>query len=364
MFLSGRMPAGDRPHPRSLACAGAAARRKALTLALGIMLVAAAIPALGQGEAGGTTSLPNTDVNPIPTVNGTLGLFTLETGELLENGWSFSAYGNRFTRMPGSVVVSNYGLSVGWGLRKWVNLYGVFQPEVATQIGSPSQLSLRTPADVKSFPQFDSTIYRTLGPGQNPGYVEDFPFASRNDSGPGNVTLGVKFGVLSEDAGAPLSLSIRNDAIIPTRYALSRLLGNGTQTGAFDDLIMAAASHNFFNLITLVGNFGYEITRDPRAGGSRDLTQADQVHVGTGFILFPAKRLQFMSEFNGLVFAGAGTPNTTFGARDPVDGIWGFRIYILPAAAVDIGYRYMLNLQNAVDRNGFVIKLGISSWPF
>jgi hypothetical protein len=235
---------------------------------------------------------------------------------------------------------------------------------VATQIGSPAELSLRTPPDVKAFPQFDSTIYRTLGPGQNPGYVEDFPFASRNDSGPGTVTLGVKFGLLSEAANAPLSLSIRNDAIIPTRYALTRLLSNGTQTGAFDDLIMVAASHNFFDLITLVGNFGYEITRDPRAGGSRDLTQADQIHMGTGFILFPAKRLQFMNEYNGLVFAGSATPNTTFGPRDPVDGIWGGRIYILPAMAVDIGYRYMLNLTNARDRSGFVIKLGISSWPF
>lgn len=359
----GPMPVSEGPH-MPLWSGRAAARRIALGAALGLLLLAAVTPAQAQGQAGGTTGLPNTEVNPVPTTSGTLGLFTLESGELLGTGWSFSAYGNRFTRMPGSVVVSNYGLSVGWGLRKWVNLYTVFQPEVATQIGSSSELSLRTPPDVKAFPQFDSTIYRTLGPGQNPGYVEDFPFASRNDSGPGNVTLGVKFGLLSEAANAPLSLSIRNDAIIPTRYALSRLLGNGTQTGAFDDLIMVAASHNFFDFLTLVGNFGYEITRDPRAGGSRDLTQADQIHLGTGFILFPAKRLQFMNEYNGLVFAGAATENTTFGARDPVDGIWGFRVYILPAAAIDIGYRYMLNLSNATDRNGFVIKLGISSWPF
>lgn len=357
------MPVSEGPRSR-LWSGRVVARRMALDAAVGLLLLAAVIPALGQGQAGGAIGLPNTEVNPMPTTNGTLGLFTLESGELLGTGWTFSAYGNRFTRMPGSVIVSNYGLSIGWGLRKWVNLYGVFQPEVATQIGSPIQLSLRTPSDVKIFPQFDSTIYRTFGAGQNPGYVEDFPFASRNDSGPGNVTLGVKFGLLSEAANAPLNLSIRNDAIIPTRYTLSSLLGNGTQTGAFDDLIMVAASHNFFDLITLVGNLGYEITRDPRAGGSRDLRQADQIHAGAGFILFPAKRLQFMNEYNGLVFTGAGTPNTTFGARDPVDGIWGVRVYIMPAAAIDIGYRYMLNLGNATDGNGFVIKLGISSWPF
>jgi hypothetical protein len=303
-------------------------------------------------------------LNPMPTTNGTLGLFTLETGELLESGWSLSAYANRFTRMPGSVIVSNYGITVGWGFRKWVNFYTGFQPEVATQIGSPGELSLLTPANGIAFPQFQNTIYRSLGPGQRPGFVEDFPFAARNDSGPGNVTLGIKFGVLSEDAGARLSLSVRNDAIIPTRYTLTRLLGNGTQTGAFDDLILMAASRNFFDLITLAGNLGYEITRDPRAGGARNFTQADQFHLGGGFILFPAKRIQFMNEYNGVVFVGAATPNMTFGVRDPVDGIWGLRVYIFPEAAIDIGYRYMLNLGNATDRNGFVVKLGFSSWPF
>ena len=156
-------------------------------------MVAVAVLVLGVGaraqqEPGGTTGLPNEDLNPMPTTNGTLGLFTLETGQLMQSGWSLSAYGNRFTRMPGSVVVSNYGLTVGWGFRKWMNFYTNFQPEVATQIGSPAELSLRTPPNVIQFPQYQNTIYRSLGPGQRPGYVEDFPFASRNDSGPGNVT--------------------------------------------------------------------------------------------------------------------------------------------------------------------------------
>lgn len=356
------MPTGDgacRPLP-------AASRKQCKLLCF---MVAAAVLVFGvevraQLEPGGTTGLPNENLNPMPTTSGTLGLFTLETGELMQSGWSLSAYGNRFTRMPGSVVVSNYGLTVGWGFRNWVNFYTDFQPEVATQIGSPAGLSLRTPPNVIQFPQYQNTIYRSLGPGQRPAYVEDFPFASRNDSGPGNVTLGVKFGLLAQADNQPLNLSIRNDAIIPTRYALTRLLGNGTQTGAFDDLIMVAASRSFLGLITAVVDVGYEITRDPRAGGSRDLTQADQVHLGSGFILFPAKRLQFMTEYNGLVFAGAATPNTTFGARDPVDGIWGVRVYALPELAIDVGYRYMLNLDNARDRNGFVVKLGFSTWPF
>jgi hypothetical protein len=366
----------------------AALRHAVLFVSFGALLAASAIPALAQSAIAnltpdanstppepkaadpsqqapvGTTRLPNIDINPMPATSGTIGLFTVETGEMLESGWSLSIYGNRFGRMPGSVVVSNYGINVGWAYRKWVNFYSGFQPEVATQVGNASQLSLDTPPNLMQFPQYQNTIYRTLGPGQNPAYVEDFPFVSRNDSGPGNVTLGAKFGLLSERQGAPLSLSIRNDAIIPTRYGLNTLLGNGTQTGAFADMIMVATSRNFLNLVLVAGNFGYELTSNPRSGGVSEVTLPDQIHMGGGFILFPAKRLQFMSEYNGVVFAGAATPDTTFGARNPVDGIWGVRFYILPQLAIDAGYRYMLNLSNLNDRSGFVINLGIVSWPF
>jgi hypothetical protein len=158
-----------------------------------------------------------------------------------------------------------------------------------------------------------------------------------------------------------VNLSVRNDLIIPTRYTLTQLLGNGTQTGEIADLISVASSRHFGSLITLVADFGYLLTRDPSAGGARDLTQADQVRLGAGYILFPEKRVQFMNEYNGLVFAGAATPNVTFGARDPIDGIWGLRIYVLPQAAVDIGYRYMLNLSNAADRSGFVGRFSVAS---
>jgi hypothetical protein len=312
----------------------------------------------------GTTRLPNIDINPMPSTRGTIGLFTVETGEMLDSGWSFSIYGNRFGRMPGSVVVSNYGINVGWAYRKWVNLYTVFQPEVATQVGNPSQLSLDTAPNLMQFPQYQNSIYRNLGPGQSPAYVEDFPFVARNDSGPGDVTVGAKFGLLSERHGAPLSLSIRNDAIIPTRYSVTTLLGNGTQTGAFADMVSVATSRNFLNLILVAANFGYEFTSNPRSGGVSEVTLADQIHLGGGFILFPAKRLQFMSEYTGLVFTGAATPDTTFGASNPVDGVWGVRFYILPQLAIDAGYRYMLNLSNLNDRSGFVINLGIVSWPF
>src|SRR5687767_12696026 len=50
--------------------------------------------------------------NPIAATTGTLGLFTLETGETLpRGGWSAAAYVNKFTRMPGSTTFLNVGVN-------------------------------------------------------------------------------------------------------------------------------------------------------------------------------------------------------------------------------------------------------------
>ncbi len=97
--------------------------------------------------------------------------------------------------------------------------------------------------------------------------------------------------------------------------------------------------------------------------GVADYHAADQLHGGAGFILFPQSRVQVMSEFTSTIFVGRHTPDTTFGARDPVDGVWGVRLYINRAIAVDAGYRYMLNLSDARDRSGFIVKIGTTHFP-
>lgn len=42
---------------------------------------------------------------------------------------------------------------------------------------------------------------------------------------------------------------------------------------------------------------------------------------------------------------------------NPVDGVWGARWYFLNTAALDVAYRYMLNLHQLNDRSGFTIKV-------
>jgi len=298
----------------------------------------------------------------MPATSGTLGLFTVETGETLPTkGFSFSTYVNKFSRMPGSVTVLNVGWNFGVGIRDWLTFYAGFEPFRHVHVGSPLQLSLNTPVNFPAFP--NAPIYRSLGAGLRPAYVEDYPFASRNDGGVGEVTVGFKLRLLSERRGHPVSLSLRNDFIFPTRTTLSDLLDNGTQSGQFNYAFTLALSKTWGSFVTLTGNGGYRVTRDPRSTGQHLLEQADQVRAGAGILLFPQSRVQPMSEFTGVVFVGTATPNTTFGVRDPVDGVWGVRLYPWKNIALDVGYRYMLNLRDAHDRHGFVVKLGAVHWP-
>ncbi len=317
---------------------------------------------------------------PMPATTGGLGLFTVESGETLpKGGYAFSSFANKFSRAPGSVTVLELGTDFSVGVRDWLTLYVQMNPHRHVHIGNASQLSLDTPVS-PAFQQFDSTFYRSLRPCAPPSvpctapaYVEDFPFVSGNGGGFGEVHVGAKFGLLSERRGSPVSFSIRGEVLIPTRTGFNDLLNNETQTGKTNFLFGAALSkHVWGNSILATANWSYEFTQDPSVtalntttGATQNLHvgMADQMLVGAGLILFPERRLQFMTEYTGLIFVGTHTPNTSFGARDPVDSVTGIRVYPTKWLGIDLGYRSMLNLTQVNDRNGFVIKVGTVYWP-
>jgi outer membrane protein OmpA-like peptidoglycan-associated protein len=298
----------------------------------------------------------------MPTIGGTPGFFTLDTGETLPAGdFMFSAHANKFSRMPGSTTVLNVGWSVGLGLADRLAVFLSWDPHRHIHVGQSvgEQLSFRTPG---SNPQFGNTMYRTLSSGNRPGYVEDFPFAGFNQGGLGDVRVGLQFRVASESRGDPVSFSIRNDFFIPTRRNLGQLLDHPGQTGQFNYAIHGAFSKNIGTGATFAFNTGYRFTRDPRDRGDILMTQADQWSIGAGFLLFRGSRVQFINEYSGLVFVNDATPNRTFGARNPFEGVWGARIYFTEWMALDLGYRNALNLRNHDDRHGFVVKLATSTF--
>jgi len=307
-------------------------------------------------------SKPAPDFLPMLATTGTIGLFTAETADTLpKGGFAFSAYGNKFGRIRGSVTIFQMGLDLSYGLTDWFNVYGSFQPYGHAHIGNESQLSL-SPLNSLN-PLYPNTIFPTIPATGTPGFVEDFPFAAHNGGGIGNITLGVKVGILSERRGNPFSFSLRNDFIIAGHTNLPKLLANGTLGSPYSDLVSAAVSKQWSNVITTTLNLGYLFTTDPSDFlGPRSFEMPDQIRTSAGLLLFPNHRFQPMVEYSGVIFSG-GVPNTTFGPRDPVDAVWGLRMYPWKYIAMDVGYRYMLNLSDLNDRHGFVIKIGTAYWP-
>jgi outer membrane protein OmpA-like peptidoglycan-associated protein len=319
----------------------------------------------------------NDDSNPAPkftpmlATTGTIGLFTLETADTLpKHGFAFSAFVNKFGRMPGSVTILQFGADLSYGLTDNLNFYAAFDPYQRAHIGCPGQLSLRsiplsTCAPVAFGTPADNSFFPAVA-GSAPGYVQDYPFAANNTGGIGNITLGLKYAFLSERQGAPVSLSVRNDFIIATKTDETKLLANGTQGSPLSDMVSLALSKQWSNIITGTFNFGYMFLRAPRDNNGANLfDMPDQVRTGAGILLFPESRFQPMMEYSGVIFVSApGTPpDNSFGARDPVDGVWGLRMYPWRHLAFDIGYRRMLNLRDLNDRSGFVVKIGTAYWP-
>src|SRR5271163_1875014 len=330
--------------------------------------------ALAAASGGGNSSLSESpSFTPMPALDGNPGLFTLETGETLpKHGFSTGISLNKISRMPGEITSLQLIPSVGYGVTRWFSVFFNIDAQDHIHVGAPSQLSLSSVNALN--PRFGNTIYNSVIPstGFRPGYVEDAPFVSRTGTGVGEIDLGFKIGLLSERRGKPLSLSIRNDFYLPTVTGFNSLLSNQVQYGKFNYGIGVEASKTIFHhSITATANWAYRFTRDSTFNnatidgvtGPAVLNLSDQMQIGAGMLIFPEKRFQIITEYNSTIYVGSGIKNTTAGPRDPVDSITGIRLYAWKWAALDLGYRYSLDLTGHRDRNGFVIKVGTAFWP-
>jgi outer membrane protein OmpA-like peptidoglycan-associated protein len=308
-------------------------------------------------------------LRPMPATSATLGVFTVESAYVLpKRGWAISTYADKRSRMPAQATILSVGWNVSAGITDWFNAYFGWEPHRYIHMSNPAQLSFNTPTTNPPFPSPPAapSIFRglTATPGSAPGYIEDYPFANRNVGGVGEITVGFKINALSEFRGDWLTLSFRNDLIFPTVRALSGLLDNSTQSGQINWFGNVSVSRTWWkDRIVSSSNLGYRITRDPRSNRVRLFTQADQLRFATGTILFPKSRIQAMTETVATVYVGPRTPTTTFSVRDPVETVWGVRLYPWSNVAIDAGFRRANYLYGHGDKNGFVIKIGTVYWP-
>jgi len=311
---------------------------------------------------------------PIPATNGTPGIFTVQSAETLPKGViTTSAYTNKFGLAPGSVTVLSVGFNIAGGITNKLTAFAQWEPYRYANIGAPSQLSLRQPPGCPH-DVFKAPIYCGVndGPetpnswhGPAAAYVPGFPFAAYNTSDWGPVTVGAKYNFYSETRGDPLSVSLGGALVIPTESAAAELAKHGLQAGALNYSFTLGLSKTLARQILLANNVTYLVTRNPKIGNEILYTPGDQIIFGQGFIFRSQSRLQFLTEYtmvlgqegHGFGLIGIDTENTSLGPSNPVDGVWGARWYFADSAALDVGYRYMLNLHQLNDRSGFTIKL-------
>jgi len=238
--------------------------------------LAAAIPALAQ-----TASQPQTagtsETRPATvSVNGDTGLWFVPTAEVLAHKkWSFSFYRENADFGQGFTDVTNFPVSFAVGVNNRVELFGSFT--AVTRIDRDTRpLFFISPAGAPS--------------GAGGGIVNEYPLVREGWIGnrPGDLRLGAKIAVVSQDDTRAVSFALRGGVKLPTGDD-----DMGASTGKTDFSVDAILSRNF--RVVELSAFGGGIFRGDPDGFA--LTNGIRWGVGAGF---PANsRLRFTAEVTG-----------------------------------------------------------------
>ncbi|MHB8735470.1 MAG: PKD domain-containing protein, partial [Terriglobales bacterium] len=278
---------------------------------------------------------------------GSPGLFNTQFAETVAPGYATAGvYANRYTLEPGGQVVTD--VQSGWtvGVTKWLNINFATTPYRRIRTGSPEQLSFLVNNNFTSF-------------------NNDNPF-TRNSliTGPVDFTVGLTFGLLSQDRGAPFGLAIQPFVHIPYNQNYNQAVnqfGVGTSEFSYGENIMV--DKWLGNAGALVFNGGWLHTNPVDAGrGSNYLFPRDEITWGYG-VVFPRRaNVQGIVELNGNIPFGAGTHSQYFGPNAPVWSTYGIRVSPVPWMGLNAGYRYADNAKVG-NKHGFVFGLSFGTEP-
>jgi hypothetical protein len=310
-------------------------------------------------------------------IYGNTGLWKVLTADTLPRGdFSFSTWFDRTNRNPGWLTVSTSGLSGAVGITDRLEAGVYFEANQHVRVGQADQLSFgqqalgffgnQTPGSAplttelmpgsSRVPQLRSpaTAAGTLTGAA--GYYPLLPFAGLVPSGSavGLISLGVKYKILSESSGAPLDIAIHSHLDVPVHKAIDFLLTHPVGTADLQFGFDAIVSRNIGEAAGLYWNMGYRHIDQPAHSSVYHLSE--EAPLSFGLTVPRRTRVQFVGESTAELFFGSHTPDTTFGAADPVDLSVGLRASIGRLSTFSAGYRRTLN-QSGGDKDGFVIVL-------
>jgi outer membrane protein OmpA-like peptidoglycan-associated protein len=321
-------------------------------------------------------------LQPTASLSGNTGLWNVLTPTNLSKGQvAVSVWADRINRNPGQLTITTYGFGGSFGLNNWLELGVNFDVNRRILVRRADQLSLgqeqlglfgsQVPGATPTLgelmpgstvmPQLRSPATTTGVLTGRAGFYNMFPFANRIEgNGVGTVNVGLKFSILSESKGAPVSLGVRSYVDIPTHRSVQFLLQRPSQTGGWilgSDLLLGKEVGKMADLYFNAGYRAYDSPEDGRA-----VVLADSVPLGIGLTVPRDTRFQLMSEVTSEILVGDQTPNTVPDAQNVTDFTIGFRGFINRYLNLSAGYRHPLN-QSGGDKNGFVVQLGYTYGP-
>jgi hypothetical protein len=322
---------------------------------------------------------PVIDTGPLPlaSIYGNTGLWKVFTADTLRpHQIAVSSWYDRINRNPGDLVVSAFGFGGAIGITSRIEFGISFEANRDVETGRQDQLSFgqqalgfygdKTPASpplASELVSGSSKVPQLRSPatpaGQltgAAGYYDLFPFAGlvKSASAAGDILFGLKIKLLSESNGAPFSLAVRPYFDLPIHKAITFLMTHPVGTADLQGGVDAIVSRNI-GPAELIVNAGYRYISQPAHVSVFQL--AKEAPLGFGVRIPRSARIQLIAESTADLFIGAHTPNTTFGAQDPVDLTLGLRSDFLHKFNLSAGYRRPLN-QFGGDKNGFVVALG------
>jgi len=313
----------------------------------------------------------------VPAQGASQDLWHVFVADTLHRGQtSFSASYDRIARNPGNLTISTTNIEGDVGITPRLEFETILEANKRVVVRRAEQLSFgqqalgffgdRTPGSPPT------PAERVAGSSRMPqlrfppspqgaltgaaGYYNLLPFAGfvHEGDGIGQVTVAVKVNLLSESKGARLGLSVRPHIDVPIKKGIEYLFQHPTSTADLQFGFDGIVSKNIGDAAALHWNVGYRHVNQPAHVSIVQL--ADEAPLGFAWVVPRETRIQLVGETTAEVFFGSHTPNTTFGAADPIDLTLGFRILAVDKITLSGGYRRTVN-QHGGDKNGFIVKV-------
>jgi len=287
------------------------------------------------------------------SLDGTTGLFKAWDAETLRQGETNFTFGyDQFHRDPGKLTIGRAPAGGAVGIFDRFEFFGAM--------------------DVQRHIKARNIRLNTVLPGQLPlpaQTLTGMPYFSQAApfinvpvaTGRSDLHLGLKFNILSERRGAPVSLGLAAFGTFPgqrTAIGLERGLSSGSFQGGFAFLLSKTAA----KFVRLHFNAGSNFYSDPEVSNVT-LANLQNEFIYKAGAEFPAYRhVRFIAELSGLKYFGDGAIGLNL--VSPVDAILGMRVYPREWISLGAGYQATLNhvLENRAawifpaGHNGFVVQ--------